>query len=60
MARIKFMQADFADPNAPSSVIAAAARAFGHVDMLIANHAYGWLENGISTRDQWKSLRRHR
>ncbi len=38
--RIEFMQADFADPNAPVQVVAAAARALGHIDILVANHAY--------------------
>jgi 3-oxoacyl-[acyl-carrier protein] reductase len=38
--RIEFMQANFADPNAPSSIIAAAARAFSHVDILVTNHPY--------------------
>jgi NAD(P)-dependent dehydrogenase (short-subunit alcohol dehydrogenase family) len=31
--------ADFADPEAPASVLAAAGAAFGHVDILVANHA---------------------
>ena len=31
--------ADFADPGAPAAVIAAARHAFGHVDILVANHA---------------------
>ena len=34
------MQADFADPHAPSHVVAAAVRAFGHIDILVGNHAY--------------------
>lgn len=38
--RIKFIQADFADPNAPAQVVAAAFHALGHIDILIANHAY--------------------
>ena len=38
--RIEFMQADLADPTAPSSIIAATIRALGHVDILVANHAY--------------------
>ena len=32
--------ADFADPDAPRAVLAAAVQAFGHVDILVANHAY--------------------
>ncbi len=31
--------ADFADPEAPAAVIAAARERFGHVDILVANHA---------------------
>jgi 3-oxoacyl-[acyl-carrier protein] reductase len=31
--------ADFADPAAPAAVISAARDAFGHVDILVANHA---------------------
>jgi 3-oxoacyl-[acyl-carrier protein] reductase len=38
--RIEFIQADFADPHAPSHVVAAAVRALGHIDILVANHAY--------------------
>jgi 3-oxoacyl-[acyl-carrier protein] reductase len=38
--RIEFMEADLADPSAPSMVIAAAIRALSHIDILIANHAY--------------------
>src|SRR5207244_3153065 len=30
--RIEFMEADFADPKAPELVVAAAARALGHID----------------------------
>lgn len=38
--RIEFIQADLADPSAPLYVVAASVRAFHHVDILIANHAY--------------------
>jgi 3-oxoacyl-[acyl-carrier protein] reductase len=31
--------ADFSDPEAPAAVIAAARERFGHVDILVANHA---------------------
>jgi 3-oxoacyl-[acyl-carrier protein] reductase len=31
--------ADFADPTAPERVVDAAVAAFGHVDVLVANHA---------------------
>ncbi len=33
-------EADFTHPNAPQQVITAARTRFGHVDILIANHAY--------------------
>jgi 3-oxoacyl-[acyl-carrier protein] reductase len=36
---VELVQADFADPNAPAAVIAAARDAFGHVDILVVNHA---------------------
>ena len=39
-ARVESIEADFSDSDAPASVIAAAVRAFGPVDILIANHAY--------------------
>lgn len=38
-ARVDPCEADFADPAAPATVVDAAARAFGHVDILVANHA---------------------
>lgn len=38
--RVEHAEADFADPEAPEQVITAATRAFGHVDILVANHAY--------------------
>ena len=31
--------ADFADPDAPAAVVAAACDAYGHVDIVVANHA---------------------
>src|ERR671938_1770556 len=33
------VEADFADPDAPALVVAAAAAALGHVDILVVNHA---------------------
>lgn len=33
------LEADLADPDAPRRVVAAAAEVFGHVDILVANHA---------------------
>ncbi|MGH2542606.1 MAG: SDR family oxidoreductase, partial [Ardenticatenaceae bacterium] len=38
--RVEHLEADFIDPQAPVQTINAAAEAFGHVDILIANHAY--------------------
>jgi 3-oxoacyl-[acyl-carrier protein] reductase len=32
-------EADFADPDAPHAVVSAARAEFGHVDLLIVNHA---------------------
>jgi 3-oxoacyl-[acyl-carrier protein] reductase len=37
--RVRYVEADFADPNAPRAVVAAARDAFGPVDLLIVNHA---------------------
>ncbi len=42
-ARVERIEADFEDPGAPQRVMAAAVEAFGHVDILVANHAHsGW------------------
>src|SRR5690242_1408248 len=38
--RVEHVEADFADADAPERVVSAAARAFGHIDILVANHAY--------------------
>jgi 3-oxoacyl-[acyl-carrier protein] reductase len=38
--RIEHLAADFMDANAPAQLIQAAFAAFGHVDILVANHAY--------------------
>lgn len=38
--RVEPLEVDFSDPDAPTEVISAATDAFGHVDILIANHAY--------------------
>ena len=35
----RYAEADFADPDAPRAVVAAAVAEFGHVDLLIVNHA---------------------
>lgn len=37
---VEFAEADFLDPEAPAQVMRYAVEAFGHVDILIANHAY--------------------
>ena len=41
--RVEHLAADFRDAGAPGRVVQAAQAAFGHVDMLIANHAYSTL-----------------
>ncbi len=41
--KVEHGEADFADPDAPRSVMAAAVQALGHVDILVANHAYSAL-----------------
>ena len=41
--KVAHTEADFADPNAPHAVMAAAVQAFDHVDILVANHAYSTL-----------------
>ena len=38
-SRVEHMEADFADKDAPRAVMDAARAAFGHVDILIVNHA---------------------
>jgi 3-oxoacyl-[acyl-carrier protein] reductase len=38
--RVEHLPANFRDADAPGQVMTAAAEAFGHVDILIANHAY--------------------
>ena len=37
--RVEHLEADFQDPEAPDRVMAAAVEAFGHVDVLVCNHA---------------------
>ena len=41
--KVEHLEADFADPDAPQAVMAAAVQAFGAVDILVANHAYSTL-----------------
>ena len=46
-AAVEYVEADFADPAAPAVVVAKARDVFGHVDILVANHArsgHGTLE----------------
>jgi 3-oxoacyl-[acyl-carrier protein] reductase len=38
LGRVEHLQADFARPDAPAELFAAARTAFGHVDMLVVNH----------------------
>jgi 3-oxoacyl-[acyl-carrier protein] reductase len=37
--RVEHLEADFLDPEAPGRVVAAAAEAFGRLDILVCNHA---------------------
>jgi 3-oxoacyl-[acyl-carrier protein] reductase len=37
--RVEQLEADFADPAAPTAVVQAARSAFGHLDILVVNHA---------------------
>jgi 3-oxoacyl-[acyl-carrier protein] reductase len=37
--RVEHLEADFQDPEAPERVMAVAVEAFGHVDILVCNHA---------------------
>jgi 3-oxoacyl-[acyl-carrier protein] reductase len=36
---VRYFEADFGDPAAPAAVVAAAREAFGHIDLLVVNHA---------------------
>lgn len=38
--RVAHVEADFLDAATPHQVVAAAVKAFGHIDILVANHAY--------------------
>ena len=38
LGRVEHVQADFAQPNAPAELFAAARQAFGHIDILVVNH----------------------
>jgi 3-oxoacyl-[acyl-carrier protein] reductase len=37
--RVEHLEADFLDPEAPDRVLTAAGEAYGHVDILVCNHA---------------------
>jgi 3-oxoacyl-[acyl-carrier protein] reductase len=39
LGQVKHIAADFADPDTPRALVAAARAAFGHLDILVANHA---------------------
>lgn len=36
---MRYLESDFADPDAPAAFVAAAREACGHIDLLIVNHA---------------------
>jgi 3-oxoacyl-[acyl-carrier protein] reductase len=36
---VRYVEANFADPEVPGAVVAAAVEAFGHIDLLIVHHA---------------------
>jgi 3-oxoacyl-[acyl-carrier protein] reductase len=40
-ASLEHIEADFLEPGAPARVMARAVERFGHIDVLVANHAYG-------------------
>jgi 3-oxoacyl-[acyl-carrier protein] reductase len=40
-ARVEHVSADLADPGAPGALVTAARDAFGHLDVVVANHARG-------------------
>jgi len=37
--RVRYAEADLADPDAPRAIVAEARSAYGHVDVLVVNHA---------------------
>lgn len=43
--QIAHAEGDFLNPTAPSQIMNAAVRAFGHVDILVANHVYSTMGN---------------
>jgi 3-oxoacyl-[acyl-carrier protein] reductase len=48
-ARVEHTEADLSDPGAPSRLIEAAAAAFGHLDILICNHARSGRDGPLGT-----------
>src|ERR1700729_1298912 len=48
-ARVEHAEADLSDPGAPSRLIQAAAGAFGHLDILICNHARSGRDGPLGT-----------
>ena len=48
-ARVEHAEADLSDPGAPSRLIEAAAAAFGHLDILICNHARSGRDGPLGT-----------
>jgi 3-oxoacyl-[acyl-carrier protein] reductase len=43
--RVEHAEADFADPGAPARTVEQAVAVFGHVDILVANHARSSRQN---------------
>ena len=46
---VAHMEANFLDADAPKKVMNAAVAAYGHVDILVVNHAYGTTEQLLAT-----------
>jgi 3-oxoacyl-[acyl-carrier protein] reductase len=53
-ARVHDVQLDLADPDAPSQLISAAIGQFGHLDVLICNHARSGGDGPLGTLDAAK------
>jgi 3-oxoacyl-[acyl-carrier protein] reductase len=43
--QIVHAEGDFSDPNIPAQIIQKAVQAFGHIDILVANHTYSTMGN---------------
>jgi 3-oxoacyl-[acyl-carrier protein] reductase len=50
-ARVHHLELDLADPDAPARLIAAATAAFGHLDILVCNHARSGGDGPLGTLD---------